>query len=192
MKIRNLLILAGFYFPTVNSAVIISPDRQKIENTINLTADINISDDNILGPVQLQVLTSLNETAQWNVTNNKFNDLGLLVRVERANPSPLNIDVIGDGFQCLFGNTLVSRQSNASFLIRANYEYYMRNNNGQFNNSRYIVEEAAWQKINTNNYSVDLDIGFSLPQIDPKNLVNLTKSRGNCMGNVVFMITLRP
>ncbi|MGL4615806.1 MAG: hypothetical protein ACRCVV_18320, partial [Shewanella sp.] len=97
-----------------------------------------------------------------------------------------------DGFQCLFGETLVSRQSNASFLIRANYEYYMRNNNGQFNNSRYIVEEAAWQKINTNNYSVDLDIGFSLPQIDPKNLVNLTKSRGNCMGNVVFMITLRP
>ncbi|HDI1214983.1 TPA: hypothetical protein PKO72_003766 [Aeromonas hydrophila] len=171
-------------------AATVSTDAQKVEETLALSANIDLSDDALLGTVEFKPLTPTTELANWNKDKASFDDLGLLVRVERLTASPLQVTVLRDDYHCIFGPTIVSNTANVGLFAQPNYIYSLRNNGVVFQNGRYQVGMDSWQQIDNSKYILDLDINIALPKLQKIEFEKLNTVEGTCSGNTLFIFTL--
>ncbi len=168
----------------------ISPDRQRVEETLSLSAEINLSEEALLGTVDIKPLTPTTEIAIWNKSKGNFNDLGLSVRVERLTASPLKVSVLHDDYNCVFGNTIVNNTANTGLFDQPNYVYSLRNTGVPFTNGSLQVGMDTWNQIDNNSYVLDLDINIELPKLHKTEFEKLNAFEGSCYGNTLLIFTL--
>ncbi|MEG0007350.1 MAG: hypothetical protein RR721_08500 [Aeromonas sp.] len=171
------------------AATILSNGR-KVEETISLSASIDLSEEVLLGTVDIKPLTPLNEIAIWDHTVPGFKDLGLSVRVERLMVSPLKISVLRDNFSCAFGQTIVSNTSNREVFFYPEYSYWLQNTGEPFNNGKVQIGTNSWTKVEESKYIVDLHLRIRLPRIGESYLGQFNSVEGNCSGSTLFIFTL--
>ncbi|WP_421335581.1 hypothetical protein [Aeromonas veronii] len=190
MKTPRIVVCIALIFTVESTAAVISTDRQKIEETLSLNATVNLSDEALLGAVDIKVLSPLTENAVWNNSTQQFNDLGVFVHVERQTPSPLQVSVMNDNYQCTYRERMVSRSINAKYLSDVDYKYSVRSTGRSFIGGTYRVEAADWQLIDQNKVMVGLDINIRLPQFNKANFHELSSHEGHCAGQVQLLFTL--
>lgn len=189
-KLGKTLALCGALLSTQSLAVTISSDGQRMEETLSLSADINLGEEALLGTVDIMPLTPTTEIAIWNKDKASFNDLGLLVRVERLTPSPLQVTVLRDDYNCAFGKTLITNTANAGLFTQPNYVYSLRSSGAPFQNGKHQVGMEAWSQIDNSKYILDLDIKIELPKLQRAEFEKLNSVEGSCSGSTLFIFTL--
>ncbi|MFM4794564.1 hypothetical protein [Aeromonas sp. FDAARGOS 1417] len=190
MKINNIISFILLWCSFSAAAQHISSDKQRVEEDLMLSATVNLSDEALLGTVDFDVRSPLNEVAVWNATNRQFNDLGLVVHIEREMAIPLLVTVTNDDFQCRFGQRVVSRQRNVEYLSEINYQYSVRSSGRAFINRQYQIFLGDWQQVESNKVAVNLDMNIQLPRFDTSLFSTLATDAGSCFGEVRLLFTL--
>lgn len=186
----NILALCGVLLSGQTLAATVSANSQRVEEALSLSANIDLSEEALLGTVEFKPLTPTTELASWNKDKASFNDLGLLVRVERLTASPLQVSVLRDDYHCVFGQTIVSNTANAGLFAQPDYIYSLRNNGAVFQNGQHQIGMDAWQKIDNSKYVLDLDINIALPKLQKTEFEKFNAIEGHCSGNALFIFTL--
>lgn len=171
-------------------AVVISSDKSRIEDSLQLSATIDLSDEIFLGTLDVQVLSPLNEIAIWNNATSSFNDLGLFIRIARLSPTPFKITVLRDAYNCVFGPTVISNKTNRNVFSSPEYVYTLRSSGTHFQNGQYQLGTESWQMVENDKYISDVDINIQLPQISSAVLNQLNMHEGRCSGHSIFILSL--
>lgn len=199
-KLKTMLGLVLLLLAGATSAATITQNSQRIEETLLLTADIDLS-QSIVVPLEVISHTPPFQNILWDSATRRFREMGISLRVlSGSHGQPLLLDILSDSYLCASVSPQASTQVTFS-AINQGYTYAVEiggrtvatlRSGGP---TRHTFEAGQWQLsgalsgVEHDKYLLDFFLRVTLPDIEnrlPENLqVPIT-----CDGQVVLMVSM--
>ncbi|SPW25476.1 Uncharacterised protein [Edwardsiella tarda] len=199
-KLKTMLGLVILLLAEAASAATITKNSQRIEETLLLTADIDLS-QSIVVPLEVISHTPPFQNILWDSATRRFREMGISLRVlSGSNGQPLLLDILSDSYLCASVSPQASTQVTFS-AINQGYTYAVEiggrtvatlRSGGP---TRHTFEAGQWQLSGAlsgaehDKYLLDFFLRVTLPDIEnrlPENLqVPIT-----CDGQVILMVSM--
>lgn len=195
-KLKTMLGLVILLLARATSAATITQNSQRIEETLLLTADIDLS-QSIVVPLEVISHTPPFQNILWDSATRRFREMGISLRVlSGSHGQPLLLDILSDSYLCASVSPQASTQVTFS-AINQGYTYTVEIGGRTIATlrsggpTRHTFEAGQWQLsgVEHDKYLLDFFLRVTLPDIEnrlPENLqVPIT-----CDGQVVLMVSM--
>ncbi|MGL5171200.1 MAG: hypothetical protein ACRC8H_10920 [Edwardsiella tarda] len=195
-KLKTMLGLVLLLLAGATSAATITQNSQRIEETLLLTADIDLS-QSIVVPLEVISHTPPFQNILWDSATRRFREMGISLRVlSGSHGQPLLLDILSDSYLCASVSPQASTQVTFS-AINQGYTYAVEIGGRTIATlrsggpTRHTFEAGQWQLsgVEHDKYLLDFFLRVTLPDIEnrlPENLqVPIT-----CDGQVVLMVSM--